>query len=61
MGNRVERIIKGTEVLPQRGMGVQVKGRADLLCYPGDRHVFTVKLVVFVLKVMHVENLYCLK
>ena len=53
MGNIAERTVKGPEMLSQSRMGIKVKGRSDLLCDQGDRHVLAVKFIVSVLEVMH--------
>jgi len=57
MGNIAERIVKGPKMLFQSRMRIEVKGRAHLLCDPGDRRVLAVKFIVSVLEVMHKKRI----
>jgi hypothetical protein len=56
MGNIVESAIEGPKMLSQSRIRIEVKGRAQILCDPGDRHVLAVKFIVSVLEVMHGKN-----
>jgi len=53
VGNPFKGAVKGPEVLLQGRMRIEIERSSHLACDPGNRHLLTEKLSVFVMKVMH--------